>query len=198
MIEPGKQPGSVHPSDAGAAAAPSASVSPLAALLSRHTLRDGEVVLLAIKPSFWFILLSSLWFSAIVLLAAMAAICFESQPSHIWVYVEGAIFLVAGRIMWSTLLWMGRMYVLTDMRVLRLSGVFKPRVFDCPLRKVSRTEVTRSMREKLCRTGSIEIIPDDPEREAGEWQTIARADEVNDMIQSAVRKARQAGFGAAA
>src|SRR5687767_2136535 len=60
----------IQASDCGAAS-PTAAVTPLGALLARHVIRDGEVVLLALKPSRWFILLSSLRFIAVVSILAL-------------------------------------------------------------------------------------------------------------------------------
>src|SRR3954467_9304400 len=127
----------LHAAEACPAASPTAAVTPLGALLARHIIRDGEVVLLVLKPSLWFILLSSLRFIAAVAMVAMVAITLEGRYNREWFYVEAAIFLVAGRVMFSVLQWMGRLYVLTDMRVIRLSGVFKLEIFDCALRKIA-------------------------------------------------------------
>jgi hypothetical protein len=185
-----------------AAASPTAAVTPLGALLARHIVRDGEVVLLVLKPSFWFILLSSLRFIATVAIFAMGAITLEGRYNREWFYLEAAIFLVAGRIMFSVLQWMGRMNVLTDMRVIRLSGVFKLEIFDCALRKVARTQITTSLKERLCGTGSIEIIPaadpHDAAPAAGTWQTIRRPREVHDLIVSTINKAKHHGYNAGA
>src|SRR6476661_7355344 len=63
----------IHAAEACPAAAPTAAVTPLGALLARHIIRDGEVVLLVLKPSFWFIVLSSLRFIAAVAILAMGA-----------------------------------------------------------------------------------------------------------------------------
>jgi hypothetical protein len=90
--------------------------------------------------------------------------------------------------------WMGRLYVLTDMRILRLSGVFNINIFDCPLRKVARTRVVRSMRERLLRLGSIEVTPCDADCPPGIWNTIAKPDLVNDQIVAAINRAK-AGRG---
>jgi hypothetical protein len=183
-------------SDCGTA--PTAAVTPLGALLARHVIRDGEVVLLALKPSFWFILLSSLRFIAAVSIVALGLIASERRYNREWFYVEGAIFVVAGRIMWSVLQWMGRLYVLTDMRVIRLSGVFRLNIFDCALRKVARTQVTTTLKERLCGTGSIEIVPADEQCPAGVWQTVRRPVEVNELIVATINKAKAHGYGAAA
>jgi hypothetical protein len=128
----------------------------------------------------------------------LTAIALESWRNREWFYIEAAIFLVAGRIMWATLQWMGRLYVLTDLRVIRLSGVLKLDIFDCALRKIARTQVTASHKERLCGTGSIEIIPGGEECESGVWQTIHRPLEVNELIVATINRAKLHGYGAAA
>jgi hypothetical protein len=185
-------------SDCGPAPTATAAVTPLGALLARHVIRDGEVVLLALKPSRWFILLSSLRFVAVVAIVALGLIASERRYNREWFWVEAAIFLIGGRIMWAVLQWMGRLYVLTDMRVIRLSGVFRLEIFDCALRKVARTQVTASVKERVCATGSIEIIPSDEQCATGVWQTVPRPVEVNEMIVSTINKAKAHGYGAAA
>jgi hypothetical protein len=185
----------LHAAEACPTATPTAAVTPLGALLARHIVRDGEVVLLVLKPSFWLIPLSSLRFIAAVAILALGAFALEGRYNREWFYVEAAIFLVAGRIMWATLNWMGRMYVLTDMRVIRLSGVFKLEVFDCALRKIARTQITTSLKERLCGTGSIEIVPADENCAPGTWQTIRRPREVHELIVSTINKAKHHGYG---
>jgi hypothetical protein len=180
------------------ATAPTAAVTPLGAMLARHILRDGEVILLVLKPSFWFILLSSLRFMAAVSIVALGAIAWEGRNNREWFYIEAAIFILAGRTMWAVLQWMGRLYILTDQRVIRLSGVLKLEIFDCALRKIARTQVTASVKERLCATGSIEIIPSDESCVPGVWQTVRRPLEVNELIVSTINKAKQHGYVAAA
>src|SRR5438105_587343 len=60
------------------AAAPAAEVAPgltsLARLLTSHILRDGELVLLILRPSLWFIAIqSALFIGVVALLAALLA-----------------------------------------------------------------------------------------------------------------------------
>ena len=92
--------------------------------------------------------------------------------------------------------WMRRLYVLTDLRVIRLAGVFSVDVFDCPLRKVAQTRVTTNVKERLCRVGSIEIEPCEPPNGCEEslsaivWQTVPRPVEVNERVATAVRRAK--------
>ncbi|HEX8915324.1 MAG TPA: PH domain-containing protein [Humisphaera sp.] len=166
----------------------------LAALLTGHVLRDGEVILLVLRPSLWYVVLTSLKFAAAMAIVATASKLWLPENAA-WYYVEAAMFLVVGRLMWALLNWVGRLYVLTDQRVLRLSGVFAVEIFDCPLRKVAHTRVTRTVRERVLRLGSIEIFPADDGLAPGVWQTVRRPREVRDAIQAAIRKAKNRGGG---
>src|SRR5438045_3029814 len=84
----------------GAATAEAPAATSLAVLLTRHVLRDGELVILLLKPSIWFIPLSSMRFAAAVLILLFAAIRFDDYVSHNhFVWIEAAVFLIAGRLM---------------------------------------------------------------------------------------------------
>jgi hypothetical protein len=178
------------------AAAPgqsSAGRTSLATLLSAHILRDGELVLLILKPSIWYIPLSSLRFATAVIILAIFARLTNDQ--HVIGYIETATFLIAGRVMWAVLQWMGRLYLLTDLRVVSLSGIFNVEIFDCPLRKIARTRLLRTMRERVLRLGSLEIIPCDESTPVSVWQTIARPAEVQLQVITAIRRAKHNGLG---
>lgn len=184
----------MHASDAGVVTAPAhAPVSTsVAALLTRHILRDGEIVLLILKPSLWFIVIGAMRFSAVVLIGIIAAKLWAPKGAAVRVVEIGA-FLIAARVMWAVLQWVGRLYVLTDLRILRLSGVFNVDIYDCPLRKVANARIVRTFREKLLRLGTIVIEPSDPSCSCGEWRTIKRPVQVLETIHATLRRARQGG-----
>lgn len=172
--------------------APSRASTTLAALFSGHVLQDGEVILLLIKPSLWFIALSGLKFIGVVLIAMISATLLDEQlPGRNYVYQQLGMFLITARVMWAALQWMGRLYILTDLRIVRLSGVFNVEIIDCPLRKVARTRLHRTVRERLTGVGTIEIIPSDEQIAISYWNTIARPRDVREQIASAVRRAKQ-------
>ncbi len=178
-------------SDGAAAAAGADSlVTPLASLLTRHLLRDGELILLVIKPSVWFVLLSSLRFVAAALIAGIAGRLWIGGSLHQRFWFEATVFIIAGRLAVAAAAWVGRLYVLTDQRVLRLSGLLNVEIFDCPLRKVARTRLLRTLQERLLGLGTIEIIPQEDERPCGVWQMVARPIDVNERINAAIRRAK--------
>jgi Bacterial PH domain len=189
----------VHAAESAAIAAASGTrVSPLAALLSGQVLRDGELVLLVLNPSLWFILFQSIRFAAAVVLVLLCARVLgdRHQFVHGIAYFETGAFLIGGRLMFAVVQWMRRLYVLTDRRVIRLAGVFSVDVFECPLRKVAQTRVTTSFKERICRVGSIEIQPCEPPGGSEEtlaaivWQTVPRPIEVNERLAAAIRRAK--------
>lgn len=180
----------------GAAAAPARARAPLEAVLAGGVLRHGEMVQFVLRPSRWFIVLSSLRSLAIIVILTVLAVIFADEirdPRHR--AVEVGAFLAAARLGWAVLAWMGRLYVLTDTRLLALSGVFSTEVFECPLRRVARALLERPLRERLCRTGSIVIIPQDETCPAGVWQTVSRPAEIHQRVLAAIARARGAGNG---
>ena len=181
--------------EGAAVAAPDAPMAgSLATLLASHVLRDGELVLLILKPSVWFIIVSSIKFSAIVLILMIASKIYDPQlPSSARVYIEMGVFLIAARLMWAVLQWNSRLYVLTDMRILRISGVFTVNIFDCPVRKVARTRLIRSFRDRVLGIGSIEIIPTDEELPVGVWQLVGRPEKVHETIVATINRAKRNG-----
>lgn len=187
-------PAPVYASEGGASAAAGANAAPfrtsLAALLTGHILRDGEIVLLILKPSLWFITFASMRFAAAILIVSIAAKLWVSNAHVVGSILYAGAFVLAGRVMWAVLQWMGRLYVLTDLRVVRIAGVFNVEISDCALRKVGQTRLSRTFREKLWRLGSVEIAPIDDSCPPSVWQTIKRPAEVQAKIQATVERAK--------
>src|SRR5689334_14473170 len=93
-----------------ATAAPARTSPSLAALLTGHILQDGEVILLILKPSLWFVLLSCLrWIAAVGILLVAAKIYDDQLPGKNGLYLEAGIFVIAGRVMFAVMQWMSRL-----------------------------------------------------------------------------------------
>lgn len=193
MVQVPLIPLQVFAAAAAIAARPAGSAS-LSNLLTSHVLRDGEVVLLIRKPSKWFIPLNSLRWLAVGFTLLVIAAGFAPQLHGLGrAAVEAAGFLIAGRLMWSTLQWMGRLYILTDQRILTLSGVFQVDVFDCPLRKVADARLLGYLPERTVGVGSIAVCPCDDDRPGTVWQTLADPADVHEQIVETIRRAKQRG-----
>lgn len=192
----------VHAAEGGSAAAvparPTISSS-LATLFTSHILQDGEIVLLILKPSAWYILVSPMRFLAAVLIFVIAGVLLGGrlEGKNLLYFIDIGIFLITGRLMWATLQWMGQVYVLTDRRILTLSGIFTIDVFDCPLRKVARTRIAYTTRERVFRLGTIQIIPTADDMPDSHWQMVAKPTEVHEMLVATINKSKQGGLGCA-
>ncbi len=120
---------------------------------------DDEVIILLLRPSLLYVPLSSLASLTIIavltLTLALLAIRIAWLPwSEPAAYALGVA--VAGcRLIWQCLEWWGLVYVLTDRRVMRRSGVLRVSVFDAPLRNIQHTSVFQPLRERLFGLGSI-------------------------------------------
>jgi hypothetical protein len=194
-----KPQAAVHAAEGGSAAAVPARptmASSLATLFTTHILQDGEIVLLIVKPSAWFILVSPMRFLAAVLIFVIAGVLLGGrlEGKNLLYFIDVGIFLMAGRLMWATLQWMGQVYVLTDRRILTLSGIFSIDIFDCPLRKVARTRIAYTTRERVFRLGTIQIIPSSDEMPDSAWQMVAKPAEVHEMLVATINKSKQGGL----
>src|SRR5215203_3552411 len=77
---------------AATAAVEAPGLTSLATLLTRHILRDGELVVLILRPSVWFVPLSCLKFIAAVLIFMIAAKVFDEHlPYTSFAYMETGI-----------------------------------------------------------------------------------------------------------
>ena len=186
---------SVHASEAAGAVAqpaPPVAATSVATLLTRHILRDGEIVLLIVKPSLWSIFFSCLPVMAAGLITVLATRLWA--PHHLHIAFEAALMMIGCRAALAVLSWSGRLYLLTDRRVVRIAGIFNPRIDDIPLRKVARTRLVSATHERLWRLGSIEIIPECEEWSCSIWQTIAQPREINETIRRAITRSKQGGY----
>jgi len=143
----------MHAADAGAM-----EIDQSAALLGKDLVQDGEIILLLLRPSLWFVFLSSL--SSLIMIALLTfALAYVSQmPWAAWndrqAFAVG-MGLVALRLGWQFLEWLSRVYILTDRRIITRSGVLRVVVFETQLKNIQHTSVFAQVRERICALGSI-------------------------------------------
>lgn len=163
----------------------------LAALLAGHVIQDGEIVQMILKPSRWFIVLNSLFFSGLVIVFFALLHVTDWHLSEPRSTLQLIILLIAARMMWSALQWMGRYYILTNHRLIRLSGVFDVQIMSIPLRKVSSVRLYRTVSERLLNKGSLEIIAQG--YPVLLWQTFSRPKHVYECVRAAVIRSQSNG-----
>ena len=143
----------------GATDAPELSAQRIESSLPAGTIDDDEIIILLLRPSLLYVGLSSLAsltiIAVVTLTLALMAIRITWMPwSEPAAYALGVV-AAAGRVLWQCVEWWGLVYVLTDRRVMRRSGVLRVTVFDAPLRNIQHTSVFQPLRERLFSLGSI-------------------------------------------
>ena len=161
--------------------------------VEQKLLADGEVILLSIKPSRWFVLLTSLpvgVLAAFIAGGAAVAQHFGSLPDEYEiVYVLGAAAVLV-RLVAACVQWLGLRYVLTDRRILRLRTLPATTVFELPLSVVTEAGVSASPPEKLFRCGSVVFLDGDRRTFDVAWVCVAGPRQVARTVDEAIERYR--------
>ncbi len=198
-------PGDIHlaasslPSHSSTAAAPAIAAlrQPLQHSALLGTLPEGEAVILALKPSVWFVVLSRLgWLLAIAALGVgwnlVSDLGTISLPRSTIFSATAA--LLAGVLGWRAIDWQLRLYVLTDRRILRISGILRQTTSEIPLAKMHSVTLHKSLRERLCGLGSIGVSSGSAESLDVFWYMLRRPHEALAAIRDAAdRHTRRPG-----
>lgn len=174
---------------------PSAEPNALAAGLAAKAelLQEGEEILLAVKPSAWFILLVSL---PVLLLAASPAVIAYLAARYLQSnipYQTIALLCLAvacGRIMLACFQWMGRLYVLTNLRIMRIQGVLREEVFDCLLKRIADASVSASLPQRVVHVGSLRFHLPQAATADEHWTCLSHVEKVRRAVLDAIRHAR--------
>ena len=155
-------------------------------------LDGGELVLLAIRPSGWYVLLVSA--PALVMAGILGAgtwlggrgvglaIPYQSV-------VTFCVAVACVRILIACFQWMGRLYVLTNRRALWISGVMRVEVLQCSLARIRGTRLSATAGEKAVGIGTLLFELRDDQDGPGAWANIAHPKEVQEMVGQAIRRA---------
>ncbi len=166
----------------------------VATMLPSQLLQGGEIIVLLIKPSPWFILLESLGalgVLAIVLACGMTLIdAGFIDRSNLGLLIEGVGLVAMLRLFWQFLEWISRVYVLTDRRILRVKGVLRVEVFEASLKNVQHTTTVFSIRERLFGLGTIGFATAGTAMHEAAWTMIARPLEVNQIVVETMNRYR--------
>lgn len=131
--------------------------------MSNHYLEsllgEREEILL-ITRQHWFVLLRSILFelliSALIIVAILMLGAFLVIPA---IYIGFVLLLLpVGGLIQDYLAWINKMYIITNRRVIQISGVFNKNVIDSSLEKVNDVKMNQSMWGRLFNFGDIEIL----------------------------------------
>ncbi len=154
-------------------------------------LDGGEVVILAIKPSAWFVLYDAAWWLVLAFFVAGTsgwvsnAVSWASAALLIKLALVGATL----RLGVAVLRWVSRFYVLTNRRVMRIRGVWKVDVFACSLLNVRTTKLTAQPHERLVGLGTLRFNVDPPSDADGSWYSLRHPEDVHAEVRRAIKRA---------
>jgi dephospho-CoA kinase len=161
---------------------------PLRGILRKYVPADEHVVLW-LHPSPWFIFLRSLWVVILVVLLA-AGVRYAAGVADLPQVVEWAgwvgVVIVAGVVVWQTLEWLSRLYVLTDKRMIAVAGVMRQSVTDMPLRNIRNVVIVRSLLDRLLGLGTLGAATAGTSGYEMVWVELDRPTEVMRVVRKAV------------
>jgi membrane protein YdbS with pleckstrin-like domain len=168
------------------------------ALVPEGLLNGDEIVLLAVKPSLWFIpLRSGPYLLAAAALAALT--CWLSRhgfpPDVARLGLQAAAAIALIRISVAMFQWASRLYVLTNRRVMRIKGVLHVHVFECPLTRIQNTHLSFSLPQRLLRIGSIHIETAGTLGGGATWEHLAQPTLVHTRLRNAIGRSHPSGQG---
>jgi len=170
-------------------AQPDAAATTVIMSATRH-LYDGEVILLAVKPSIWYAVFVSAPVIAIAVLSAGS--CYLGAYYLGWrIPLQPVAITCAGiallRILIGCFQWMGRLYVLTNLRILSIRGVLKAEVSQCSLKRILNVAAAKISLERMLGLGSLffEVAGEGAKELA--WLNIHRPQEAQQAIIQAIK-----------
>jgi hypothetical protein len=96
--------------------------------------------------------------------------------------------IAAARLIWQTLEWMGRVYVLTDRRLIRRRGVLRVAVFQTLLSNIQHTSVFALLRERIFGLGTIGFATAGSDTYEAFWVMIPDPYGVHKIVDDAIRR----------
>ncbi len=166
----------------------------LEAMLPAQLLQPGEIILLLLKPSPLFIILSPL--NTLVLLIMLTIVATYAAGRYTLGISQRdmllfGVALIGMRLFWELLEWLSRVYVLTDQRMIRIQGVLRIQVFEARLNQIQHTNLLFRIRERLFGLGTVGFATAGTAVTEVFWQMIANPLDVHQKIVQTLRRYRR-------
>jgi uncharacterized membrane protein YdbT with pleckstrin-like domain len=173
-------------------AAPAAvPVAPAVPQALQSVLSPDETIILLLRPSALYIVLSSLGtLAASVVIGLFLAYAAQWGWSP-WSDAQAAAFgigLASARLAWAWLDWINHVYVLTDRRVIARRGILRTALYETPLARIQNTIVVQSLRERLCLLGTLGFATAGRGTFDAFWESVAAPFEVHRRVLEAIER----------
>lgn len=193
---PGGAPQFSELPDAGTGAGADSGSIDAANFVPAEILDGGEIIILAIKPSLWYVVIkSSRWIVGMVLtLLALHWLDPRALPISEAVITQAAVALTGARVGLALMQWVSRLYILTNRRILRLTGIFNVDLFECQLTKIQSTFLTMAWYERILKIGTISFAT--AANGIGcSWTHVNNPLELHERVRSAIHRAQRPNNG---
>jgi len=181
--------------EAGDATDADLQINRAAAMLPAELLQPGEIIILLLKPSPWFIVLMPIRFIVAIVLIATFIVQLENRGINLGLdqhdLIIGTLGFIGLRLFWQMLDWLSHVYVLTDQRIIRVRGVLNVHVFECPLQKIQQTDLILPLIQRLFWLGSIGFATAGTAAHEAYWLMLAKPLEVHAKIVETLRRYRR-------
>lgn len=160
-------------------------------------LEPGEIVVLLLKPSPWYILLEAMpMLLGIGLVAAILVVMGTHGDMGLGPYRRDIIIAAVGlggmRLFWQLLDWLYTVYLLTDRRLVKIRGVLRLRQYERPIEEVVSAELIATFRERALGLSSLTFTLEPEDRHyVHAWRSVARPTEVHRIIMDTLRRYRR-------
>ncbi len=136
-------------------------VSQLHAGIPQGVLDPTETVLMVVKPSAWMIALDAM--RTLLIVGCLAFLALRMLPQWIESLDEQLIYavsasIISAKVFWLFIGWVWRLYILTDKRVLVISGVLRLHVHERPLNALQGAQVHYTFLERILGLGTLGFI----------------------------------------
>jgi uncharacterized membrane protein YdbT with pleckstrin-like domain len=123
-------------------------------------LGDNEKIMLESRQH-WFVFVKSIFFESLVIAVILAGVTIGIAMNQSYTWLKwGYILLLIPVIsfIYDYFQWRNREYILTDFRVIQISGIINKNVIDSSLEKVNDVKLTQSFFGRLFNFGTVEIM----------------------------------------
>jgi hypothetical protein len=167
-------------------------------LVPAELLDGGEIIIFAVKPSLWFVALkSSRWLLGMLLTVLLVHWVGETAVGIPEATIIRVAVAVAGvRVGLALLQWVSRLYILTNRRIMRLTGIFNIDLFECQLTRIQSTVLTIAWYERVFGVGTISFAT----AGAGggieaSWTHVNQPLELHERVRAAIHRAQRPNNG---
>jgi membrane protein YdbS with pleckstrin-like domain len=125
-----------------------------------NLLGDNEHILLESRQH-WFIFVRSIFFESLVIAVILTGVTIAITTNQPYPWLKWGYFLLLIPVIsfiYDYFQWRNRAYILTDFRVIQISGVINKNVIDSSLEKVNDVKLTQSFLGRIFNFGTVEIM----------------------------------------